>query len=292
MSTYHGRVQINGALTRGYLNIRSRQSRNSAPIAEVDDGTELDVTLTSDNQWFKTTYNGKTGYLQLENFAITEGYPLYRVNVNSGTLNIRSEPKIADDNVIFTAAKDRGLYVLETREGWCLVSCNIGTGWASNSYLVQDSTAQPFDYPTVNEFIERLESFCNCGWSYALGYSSTQKTIDCANYPYVARYSLGAHSTNDEYASISDDEKGPIRDLSELKVGMELFQRDSEASIKHMGVYAGLVNFDGDVLPAVYQSRSVSSGARKAKYKERTGPNLTEMNEKWNYWGWSKYVQH
>ena len=29
---------------------------------------------------------------------------------------------------------------------------------------------------------------------------------------------------------------------------------------------------------------------QKAIYSEETGPNLTEMNEKWDHWGWSKYV--
>ena len=31
---------------------------------------------------------------------------------------------------------------------------------------------------------------------------------------------------------------------------------------------------------------------QKAIYSEETGQNLTEMNEKWDHWGWSKYVKH
>lgn len=29
-----------------------------------------------------------------------------------------------------------------------------------------------------------------------------------------------------------------------------------------------------------------------AMYSEKTDPNLTETNNDWNYWGWSKYVKH
>lgn len=288
-TTYRGRVQINGVLTRGGLNLRASQSVSSASLGLIPDGTELDVTLTSGKNWFRTTYGGNTGYVRAQDIAITTGgYPLYRVTVNT-TLNIREKPSTSA-NAVFTAAKDRGLYVLETSGNWHLVSCNIGTGWASSSYLTPDSTAVPFDYPTIDEFIARLESFCDRDWSYALGYSSTAKTIDCANFPYVARFSLGEHNVPGEYNSIPDDvsEKGVIESYDQLERGMEVFQ-----GTDHMGVYAGFVTFpNGQTLPAVYQSRATYNANQQAMYSERTGPNLTEMNNNWDHWAWSKYVQH
>lgn len=294
MTTYHGRVQVNGALNRGVLNLRKLPQKGSNSLAEMPDGTELDVTLSSDKDWFKTTYNGKTGYVEAMNIAITQNGLLHRVNVDNGTLNIRKKPETTADP-IFTAAKGRGLYVLETSGNWCLVSCNIGTGWASKTYLVEDAQVEPFDYPTVNEFIERLKSFCGKGWKYGQGYSSTGKYIDCSNYPYVARFGLGAKGASTEYNAISSDEKGVITDRSMLKVGMEVFQsdRNNEASKKHMGVYAGLVSFSGSApCHAVYQSRAVYNANQKAMYSEKTGPNLTEMNSDWDCWAWSKYVKH
>lgn len=47
-----------------------------------------------------------------------------------------------------------------------------------------------------------------------------------------------------------------------------------------------------EMLHAVYQSRAIYNPRQKAIYSEETGPNLTEMNEKWDHWGWSKYVKH
>ena len=149
MATYHGRVQINGTLTRGVLHLRKTANGTSEIMADMPDGTELDVTLSSDKEWFSTTYDGKSGYVKAVNIAITEGFPLYRVNVNNGTLNIRKKPSTTAE-ASFTAAKDRGLYVLGTSGNWYLVSCNIGTGWANKSYLVKDATVKPFDYPTVD----------------------------------------------------------------------------------------------------------------------------------------------
>ena len=294
MATYHGRVQINGTLTRGVLHLRKTESDTSAIVADMPDGTELDVTLSSNKEWFSTIYDGKSGYVKAVNIAITEGFPLYRVNVNNGTLNIRKKPSTTA-KASFNAAKDRGLYVLETSGNWYLVSCNIGTGWASKSYLVKDPTVKPFDYPTVDEFLERLKDFCGKGWKYKDGYSSSQKYIDCSNYPYVARFSLGEKGATSEYKSISSDEKGTFTHPSQLRVGMEIFQSNPEntSTKDHMGVYAGLVKFkNGETLHAVYQSMAKYNANQQAIYDEETGPNLTEMNSDWDCWAWSKYVQH
>lgn len=294
-NTYNGRVQINGVLNRGVLNLRQTMNVNSTSLAEMDDGTMLKVTLASDKEWFKATYLGQIGYVQAANIAIVgEADSLYRVNVTTGTLNIRKKPSTSAE-VAFTAAKGRGLYVLETSGDWYLVSCNIGTGWASKTYLDKDRTVVPFDYLTPEEFIARLDSFCDCGWTYGAGYSSSGKYIDCSNYPYVARHSLGEKGATSEYNSISVGEKGTISDFSQLQVGMEVFQSnpDNSAIKEHMGVYAGLKQFpNGEVLHAVYQSRATYSSSQQAMYSERLGPNLTEMNNNWDYWAWSKYIQH
>ena len=62
-----------------------------------------------------------------------------------------------------------------------------------------------------------------------------------------------------------------------------------------MGVYAGKHVLNGTLQHAVYQSCS-SHRTIDAKYNNGdlndSGPNLTSMNNKWKYWGWSKYVKH
>ena len=73
MATYHGRVQINGSLTRGVLRLRQAMDMKSKVLAEMPDGTELDVTPIRGKIWFKTIYNGQTGYVRAVDIAITEG---------------------------------------------------------------------------------------------------------------------------------------------------------------------------------------------------------------------------
>ena len=151
---------------------------------------------------------------------------------------------------------------------------------------------------TVDEYINNLEKWCNCGWKYGNGYSPTNKTIDCAWYPYKARNDLGAHGCTSEYNSYLSS-KGTISDgnYDTLVRGMEVFQQDTTDPAKkgHMGVYAGKVNIGGTVQHAVYQSCS-SHKTIATKYNDGvvgdSGPNLTAMNKNWKFWGWSRYVKH
>ena len=77
---------------------------------------------------------------------------------------------------------------------------------------------------------------------------------------------------------------------------MELFQgfRKTAAGNKfyasHIGVYAGKQTLQGSKVHAVYQS-SEAYGSLKRKYNKDSGPNLTSMNDDWNYWGWSKFIR-
>lgn len=152
---------------------------------------------------------------------------------------------------------------------------------------------------SVSEYLDNLEGFCNCGWKYGAGYNASTKKIDCAWYPYKARNDLGARGCTTEYNSYLS-EKGTIASLGgydALEIGMEVFQQDSDEPTKkgHMGVYAGKHVLNGKYQHAVYQS-CTSHNTIDVKYNNGvsadSGPNLTGMNSKWKYWGWSKYVNH
>lgn len=156
------------------------------------------------------------------------------------------------------------------------------------------STPQ-LDPLTVDQFIENLEAFCNCGWTYGENYDENSLEIDCAYFPYRARLKQGAHGCTSEYNNYLS-EKGVITSYDDLQRGMEIFQAENGSSTKsHMGVYAGKVVIAGRLQHAVYQSCSSHNNV-DAKYNNGvsgdSGPNLTGMNDKWKYWGWSRYVEH
>lgn len=293
MATYTGKVEVNGAVKRGTLHLRQNAADESSSLALIPDGEVLQLTTIGNEAWFRTTYNNKSGYVAARYIVVTdEGFPVYRVATQEGVLNIRNTPSTGG-LIVFTAPKEGGLYKLEEKSDWYRVSCDLGTGWAKKNFLVADGSAQITGFLTPDEYIENLERYCNSGWSYnddGDGYNSSKKSIDCAYYPFKARNSLGEHAATLEYDSILTGEKGKISSFDQLEKGMEVFQ-GTEKTKEHMGVYAGIVTIKGVTCHGVYQSRS-KSGDQLAQYKEETGPNLTEMNDQWNYWAWSPYVIH
>lgn len=87
--------------------------------------------------------------------------------------------------------------------------------------------------------------------------------------------------------------KGTISGLGgygALIKGMEVYQGDATTK-SHMGVYFGKFDFGSGPEHAVYQSTADRSRL-KAMYEDcnKQTPNLTQMNNKWKYWIWPKYV--
>lgn len=293
---------FNGVVRGGSLNLRSSCSTNSTKLASIPNSANLSVsTVSGYDDWFETNYNESHGYVVAQYVSVASETTCV-VNTSSGSLNIRKTPSTSA-TVLYTAAKGSTLYLLEGNpgSGWCRVSGSSGTGWASGQYLSagSESGGAVGGDLTVEQYIENLESYCNNGWKYGSGYNASSKTIDCAWYPYKARNEQGAHGCTTEYNSYLS-EKGTISSLGgydSLVRGMEIFQPNSDdSSVKeHMGVYAGKVELNGTLQHAVYQSCS-SHNTIDTKYNNGvsgdSGPNVTGMNNKWKYWGWSKYVKH
>jgi len=144
---------------------------------------------------------------------------------------------------------------------------------------------------TVEAFMQKLEE-------YAADEDVSYAKKDCAHYIHAARNAQGATGATTEFG-LWLKFFGSIKDLGgydKLIPGMELFQgfRKTAAGNKfyasHIGVYAGKQTLQGSKVHAVYQS-SEAYGSLKRKYNKDSGPNLTSMNDDWNYWGWSKFIR-
>lgn len=137
---------------------------------------------------------------------------------------------------------------------------------------------------SVSEYLNNLESFCNCGWKYGAGYDASAKKIDCAYYPFKARNGLGAHGCTTEY-NYCLSQKGTIASLGGydvLEVGMEIFQQDTNEPTKkgHMGVYAGkhtllLKHHETFWVKAVSENRDGREWFRYDKILHTKNPNTS-----------------
>jgi len=298
MATFYGKVR------GGSLKLRASYTTSAKQLATIPNGTSLSIeTIEEARDWLKTSYAGKDGYVMAKFIAVTSCDKTCTVTTASGALNIRQTPS-KQAAKIGSAPKGMVMYLLDSTSvpEWYQVSGSFGTGWADATYITKGGSASetPSGQMTVKQLIANLESYCNAGWTYcARGYSIAKKQTDCANYPYLARNKQGGQGCTTEYDHHLS-EKGTIASLGGydgLQVGMEIFQQDTQDASKkgHMGVYAGKQVLNGTYQHTVYQSCS-SHKTVDAKYNQGvsgdSGPNLTGMNNKWKYWGWSMYVDH
>ena len=95
------------------VNFRSQPNTSSSVLASLKNGTVVDVTGVQSN-WFKVTYNGKTGYVHPDyiSFSVTEG-----TSSNSGSPsanNSSSETIVPSANAVaYTGTSEKLAEVLE-----------------------------------------------------------------------------------------------------------------------------------------------------------------------------------
>lgn len=141
----------NGEVTGGSLRLRLQPNATSTILTSIPNGTKLSVSTISDNQqWFSTAYNGLNGYVMARWIAITQDtLPTATVTTASGSLNIRNHPSLSA-TVSFTVIKEAVVHVLDRTSvtGWYWNSCPTGTGWAVSSFLTLQEEPPA---PTISE---------------------------------------------------------------------------------------------------------------------------------------------
>ena len=134
-------ASFNGKVTGGSLAFRANPPAGTN-YGNIPNNTNLTVnTLASSDpyysarhEWFKTTYNGKTGYVMARWIAITTGGTAATVTTSSGSLNIRKNPPNGD--VSFTVPKGASIRILEGPvSNFYRIGCSSGTGWGSCDYI-------------------------------------------------------------------------------------------------------------------------------------------------------------
>ena len=143
-------ASFTGKVVGGSLNLRASCSTGSSALASIPNNTTLTVnTVSGQNDWFQTSFNGTSGYVVAQYIAVTSGTGTCTVTTASGSLNIRKTPSTGA-TVIYTAAKGATLSLLDASSvtGWFRVSSASGTGWGSSDYLTADGgSGGGYTYP-------------------------------------------------------------------------------------------------------------------------------------------------
>ena len=146
---------FNGKVIDGDLNLRKTASSSATILIKIPENTSLTLIEESGKPaWFKTTYNGKTGYVMAEFIAITNDGGTCRVTTASGDLNVRKTPA-SGATVLYKATRNSTIRLLDctTDPDWCRVSCSKGTGWAKSEFLTiltEPGEEEEDDTPTVS----------------------------------------------------------------------------------------------------------------------------------------------
>ena len=123
------------------LNVRSGPGTSYAIIGSLKHGEKISVT-NENSEWYKLTYNGKTGYV---NKAFTKAdspapAPQSRtvyVNTPGSTLNVRSGPGTSF-SIIGSLKHGEKVTVTDENASWCKLTYNGKTGYINSSYVKND----------------------------------------------------------------------------------------------------------------------------------------------------------
>lgn len=119
----------------GGLNLRESPSASGTVLTTVPEGTVVTLSDKQD-QWYKTTYLSKTGWLSAAYLKVT--FPKGIVSA-AGSLNLRETPS-ATGTVLTTIPKGSSVELLDRQGQWYKTTYQDKTGWIAADYVTIGTT--------------------------------------------------------------------------------------------------------------------------------------------------------
>lgn len=127
-----------GVVNATNLNLREGPSVISRRIGRIPGNTVVNVIDTSNSNWFKVTYDGKTGYVSSEYIKLNTTANYGTGTVNATALNVRTEPSLSSN--IKTKLYNKQKVEIISKEGdWYKIKINGGEGYVFSQYIKLDS---------------------------------------------------------------------------------------------------------------------------------------------------------
>ena len=128
------------SVSSGNLNVRNSSSTNSAVVSTLKKGSYIVLISKSGNWWLVEYSRGRYGYCH-EDYITELSGSAKRVNIQSGSLNVRSGPSTSY-SVSDSLTKDEIVLVLSSSGSWYRVLYNgTKTGYVSSQYLASASSS-------------------------------------------------------------------------------------------------------------------------------------------------------
>jgi len=116
----------------GGLNLRDTPSISGKLLLTIPQGTTIDI-LDTQGQWYKTTYQNKTGWVSAAYVEVTREFTQGRIIANGG-LNLRQGPSTTDE-IIETIPEGVIVTILAEGDEWHKVNYRGDVGWVFAEYV-------------------------------------------------------------------------------------------------------------------------------------------------------------
>lgn len=232
-----------GCISGSSVRMRSSASVSSEIVTTLDKGSSVSILDTSDDDWYKVSYDGKVGYVSSDYVTVDQDGAFTAPGVvNTNDVNIRSAAS-TDASVVETVNNGAVLTVTGLQDGWYSVTCQYGTKGYIRSDLV-NLTADSAEDPSASNAGDKVVSTAKryLGTRYVYG-GSSPSGFDCSGFTmYVYRqygYSLPHTATGQWQTSVGKK----VYSSSNLQTGDLVFfcdpSRSNGKACSHAGIYIG-----------------------------------------------------
>lgn len=245
----------------GTLRLRGEANTQSEILANLPNGTVVDVSAVTEDGWYQVTYNNQTGFVSGDYLAVSDTDhaelpvlqdPIYG-HVVAGPLNVRSGAGTGFDPVNILN-KGAVVEVIGEEDGWYQTE----DGFMSADYVELVSKTEALDLIAEMEKTKQVVSSSSLsnqivdyaksllGSRYVYG-GTTTSGFDCSGFVQYVYKNFGIslnRSSRDQYSN------GVAVSKSNLQAGDVLFFSSTGGSITHVGLYIGNDQFIHASTPA------------------------------------------
>lgn len=217
------------------LNLRFGPGTSYDTVAVIPGDAVLTITGI-DNGWYKTSYNGVSGYVNSDyvTFSTSSAARTGILKTDGASLNLRSGPGTSYSKVASIPA-NAVLTITGETNGWYAVSYGGKDGYVSADYIKLVDSASAVSSDLAAQVIAYAKQFLGCPYVYG---ASGPSSFDCSGFTsYVYKhfgYSLN-RSAAGQYSN------GTPVDLSQIQPGDLILWRayGSSKTATHVGIYIG-----------------------------------------------------
>ena len=218
------------------LNLRSGPGTGYSVLTSIPGSATLTL-LSLENGWYKTSYNGKTGYVSSEYITPgaqgSAGLGTGVLNTNGSSLNMRSGPGTGYE-VVASVPAGAVLTMDSLEDGWYKTSYNGKDGYVSSDYVILGGAVSS-NSSLAAQVVEYAKQFL--GRSYVYG-AAGPNSFDCSGFTSYVFKHFGYSLNRSAAAQYSN---GITIDQSQMQPGDLLLWRayGSSSAATHVGIYIG-----------------------------------------------------